>query len=109
MSAQYLRDLESSRRHATRVAVVLVVQSTIIERSLTCMTASWAVFSIGLNTVTRSSSRNPDRKSTRLNSSHQIISYAVFSLKKKKKKQITHTQKQKKSKMKKSAHKENCA
>src|SRR5207244_6107971 len=29
----------------------------------------------------------PDRKSTRLNSSHQIISYAVFCLKKKKKKQ----------------------
>src|SRR5258708_31551598 len=32
-----------------------------------------------------------DRKSTRLNSSHQIISYAVFCLKKKKKtKKITH-------------------
>src|SRR5947208_11741967 len=29
---------------------------------------------------------DPDRKSTRLNSSHQIISYAVFCLKKKKKK-----------------------
>src|SRR5438552_10116535 len=29
---------------------------------------------------------NSDRKSTRLNSSHQIISYAVFCLKKKKKK-----------------------
>src|SRR5947208_7714171 len=29
-----------------------------------------------------------DRKSTRLNSSHQIISYAVFCLKKKKKKSI---------------------
>src|SRR5258708_32084807 len=29
-------------------------------------------------------SLNPDRKSTRLNSSHQIISYAVFCLKKKK-------------------------
>src|SRR5258708_14130633 len=28
--------------------------------------------------------RHPDRKSTRLNSSHQIISYAVFCLKKKK-------------------------
>src|SRR5438552_14286818 len=27
--------------------------------------------------------RGPDRKSTRLNSSHQIISYAVFCLKKK--------------------------
>src|SRR5947208_12839729 len=30
-----------------------------------------------------------DRKSTRLNSSHQIISYAVFCLKKKKKKKNT--------------------
>src|SRR5438876_11296621 len=30
----------------------------------------------------------PDRKSTRLNSSHPSISYAVFCLKKKKKKQI---------------------
>src|SRR5258708_17338914 len=31
-----------------------------------------------------------DRKSTRLNSSHQIISYAVFCLKKKKKINIVH-------------------
>src|SRR2546422_6448360 len=31
-----------------------------------------------------------DRKSTRLNSSHGYISYAVFCLKKKKKKQIKH-------------------
>src|SRR5258708_508563 len=31
-----------------------------------------------------------DRKSTRLNSSHQIISYAVFCLKKKKKNQISN-------------------
>src|SRR5258708_15152454 len=31
-----------------------------------------------------------DRKSTRLNSSHQIISYAVFCLKKKKKKDSRH-------------------
>src|SRR5258708_14637553 len=30
-----------------------------------------------------SEEKNPDRKSTRLNSSHQIISYAVFCLKKK--------------------------
>src|SRR3989454_8572892 len=37
-----------------------------------------------------SSSSEPcrDRKSTRLNSSHLVISYAVFCLKKKKKKQI---------------------
>src|SRR5258708_27370145 len=31
-----------------------------------------------------------DRKSTRLNSSHQIISYAVFCLKKKKRKMTQH-------------------
>src|SRR5258708_10522926 len=31
-----------------------------------------------------------DRKSTRLNSSHQIISYAVFCLKKKKKTDMVH-------------------
>src|SRR5947208_5131467 len=34
-----------------------------------------------------------DRKSTRLNSSHQIISYAVFCLKKKKKKKQKNTKK----------------
>src|SRR2546426_3703935 len=34
----------------------------------------------------RLSARLPDRKSTRLNSSHLVISYAVFCLKKKKKK-----------------------
>src|SRR5256885_8668636 len=33
-----------------------------------------------------------DRKSTRLNSSHLVISYAVFCLKKKKKKQRTYYQ-----------------
>src|SRR5947208_5825709 len=33
-----------------------------------------------------------DRKSTRLNSSHQIISYAVFCLKKKKKRRTDKTQ-----------------
>src|SRR5437588_4297309 len=32
-----------------------------------------------------------DRKSTRLNSSHTVISYAVFCLKKKKKKKEKHT------------------
>src|SRR5258708_15060322 len=36
--------------------------------------------------VGRPAARRSDRKSTRLNSSHQIISYAVFCLKKKKKK-----------------------
>src|SRR5438309_6464406 len=35
-----------------------------------------------------SGANKPDRKSTRLNSSHSSISYAVFCLKKKKKKKI---------------------
>src|SRR2546426_7561760 len=39
-----------------------------------------------LNTVGTPSSLRVDRKSTRLNSSHLVISYAVFCLKKKKKK-----------------------
>src|SRR5438034_1662694 len=34
--------------------------------------------------------RHEDRKSTRLNSSHTVISYAVFCLKKKNKKKETH-------------------
>src|SRR2546426_8459208 len=34
--------------------------------------------------------RGRDRKSTRLNSSHLVISYAVFCLKKKKKKRVTY-------------------
>src|SRR5258708_17238657 len=37
--------------------------------------------------ITEGESGMTDRKSTRLNSSHQIISYAVFCLKKKKKNQ----------------------
>src|SRR5436309_13680202 len=37
--------------------------------------------------------RSIDRKSTRLNSSHVKISYAVFCLKKKKKKSIAHEKK----------------
>src|SRR5215216_7387322 len=41
-----------------------------------------------------------DRKSTRLNSSHQIISYAVFCLKKKKKKTNNKKIKKKKKKTK---------
>src|SRR5437773_7586788 len=42
-----------------------------------------------------------DRKSTRLNSSHITISYAVFCLKKKKKKKTQKNQKQRKNKNKK--------
>src|SRR2546426_4560771 len=42
-----------------------------------------------LERVVRDIERKGDRKSTRLNSSHLVISYAVFCLKKKKKKHKT--------------------
>src|SRR6266481_1714084 len=42
--------------------------------------------------------RRPDRKSTRLNSSHSSISYAVFCLKKKKQPQLSLVLKKKKKK-----------
>src|SRR3989454_4635571 len=40
--------------------------------------------------ISRGAATPPDRKSTRLNSSHLVISYAVFCLKKKKKQQSLH-------------------
>src|ERR1039457_7471463 len=42
-----------------------------------------------LHSIDAGIAKNPDRKSTRLNSSHLVISYAVFCLKKKKKKSKT--------------------
>ena len=44
--------------------------------------------------ATKTSTVYLDRKSTRLNSSHLVISYAVFCLKKKKKKKKRQEQKQ---------------
>src|SRR5438552_12152913 len=52
----------------------------------------------GVRLETKAQWQRQDRKSTRLNSSHQIISYAVFCLKKKKKKQKTKTTQEKKTK-----------
>src|SRR5256885_6014301 len=46
----------------------------------------------GRAAVRREARDDADRKSTRLNSSHLVISYAVFCLKKKKKKQKVYLQ-----------------
>src|SRR5712664_4681338 len=51
--------------------------------------------------------RARDRKSTRLNSSHDQISYAVFCLKKKKTKQIQKKKKKKKKTKKKNTNEKN--
>src|SRR5215211_8329902 len=61
----------------------------------------------GLPSRTRGSPCRQDRKSTRLNSSHTVISYAVFCLKKKKKKKISIKKKKKKKKNNKKKTKQN--
>src|SRR5258708_10383232 len=55
--------------------------------STTTITSGTATYTVNATSgrVTTTGTGNQDRKSTRLNSSHQIISYAVFCLKKKKK------------------------
>src|SRR5262245_65136152 len=61
----------------------------ICRRSSRCASAAWASPCVtwrGSTRWPRRSSPTSDRKSTRLNSSHLGISYAVFCLKKKKKK-----------------------
>src|SRR5690349_23712395 len=53
-------------------------------------TVEWEGIKITLTHAQHSSSTPEDRKSTRLNSSHVEISYAVFCLKKKKRLLMTH-------------------
>src|SRR6266496_5096341 len=68
-------------------------------------------FALGLEALHRFAEGEPlhrvqDRKSTRLNSSHVEISYAVFCLKKKKKKKKHNRYKKKKQKNKKQKEKQ---
>src|SRR2546427_12698746 len=80
---------------AIGVMVVMVIAAMIsgINRSVSNIFESiaprtflvWRFFQAGVNVSDGSDESSPDRKSTRLNSSHSQISYAVFCLKKKKK------------------------
>src|SRR5258708_22091036 len=62
-----------------------VKRNKLIFGSAAILAAAFALTACTKPNLAASSSGNParDRKSTRLNSSHQIISYAVFCLKKK--------------------------
>src|SRR5947207_9868356 len=64
--------IQAERPYRSRVHTCRKADAVILDRELELFAA------------TRSSSRSRDRKSTRLNSSHTVISYAVFCLKKKK-------------------------
>src|SRR5215510_15487789 len=66
--------------------------------STSCRPSAW--WSVTTSRRAARPSRRGDRKSTRLNSSHVAISYAVFCLKKKKKKQKKNKKKKKKKKNK---------
>src|SRR3989454_1694145 len=61
-------------------------RSALINRYFSQSTRRTSVESSTGTPARASASRRRDRKSTRLNSSHLVISYAVFCLKKKKKK-----------------------
>src|SRR5438034_3341110 len=70
--------LELAIAHPDRIAAVVPVSFTAIPSDLRRMkdVPAWIFHDSG-------DERVPDRKSTRLNSSHTVISYAVFCLKKK--------------------------
>src|SRR5258708_24711383 len=77
----YTTLFRSQKSTAARVATYAFVNPVV------ALFLGWLIVgeTLTLRTVspTISQPRNRDRKSTRLNSSHQIISYAVFCLKKK--------------------------
>src|SRR5207244_13015767 len=75
------RDLHSfpTRRSSDLTPTIIKPTDAIIRMSATCVCGSDLWPYRGINPVPEPT----DRKSTRLNSSHQIISYAVFCLKKK--------------------------
>src|SRR5580704_19061656 len=68
---------------------------------------SWLVWPATCPIPAATKPKPRDRKSTRLNSSHPSISYAVFCLKKKKQKQNKSSNTQKKKKRKKNNNKAN--
>src|SRR2546428_8291223 len=68
-----------ARKEQTRRESLVVTMSLVISCSCSCR--RWAATHLRL---WRDGRRGTDRKSTRLNSSHDQISYAVFCLKKKK-------------------------
>src|SRR5688572_31803042 len=70
----------NTNARVTTFTTVLAQQKMEQLRSLT-----WGFDSMGLPLTDTSTNITADRKSTRLNSSHSQISYAVFCLKKKKK------------------------
>src|SRR5258708_27448240 len=90
------QEIRRSRGDRQRDAIVSAVRELLQERSFADLSVSTiseraGVARSGFYFYFDSKYAVLDRKSTRLNSSHQIISYAVFCLKKKKKRKIKPT------------------
>src|SRR6266496_5336275 len=85
----------SSRRRHTRS--LRDWSSDVCSSDLALLAAVLGSLSRAVYTYVRSAWEGQDRKSTRLNSSHVEISYAVFCLKQKKKKKIDYTSQKKKT------------
>src|SRR5688572_32650584 len=83
-SLQRLHRDESCSRHNAKAPAVMIASKSFAERNI----LAWQADEATGGTMTRVNGKKArsDRKSTRLNSSHSQISYAVFCLKKKKKK-----------------------
>src|SRR5438477_7196458 len=84
-----------AERHVYRRIYLLIAFGVVLFDRLTkyLITANLALHDSvrvipGLFQITHVQNQGADRKSTRLNSSHMSISYAVFCLKKKKKKEV---------------------
>src|SRR5947208_9868522 len=73
-----------------RLGAVAVVHETVEGRQQRRPVGNGRVTDVRVRMPLAFLQTDTDRKSTRLNSSHQIISYAVFCLKKKKKTSASH-------------------
>src|SRR2546421_9664885 len=78
------------RSHCRDVALLIGGHGTVVDRAFAAADVGSCV--IALRSIALSNNSHcVDRKSTRLNSSYDQISYAVFCLKKKKNNSTTHT------------------
>src|SRR5690625_6421934 len=73
----------TDRHRVSRAKLAYIVDSTAAPISVIAPISSWGAYIIGLIGSVLVAVNVTDRKSTRLNSSHVAISYAVFCLKKK--------------------------
>src|SRR5437762_9655091 len=97
--APYLKSIDASRLYTNFGPLALSLEARLAEHyglnEGTVATVANATLGLAIALAAQ------DRKSTRLNSSHRCISYAVFCLKKKKKKKKQKKQKKKRKKKKK--------